>query len=78
MNLSNLVLFSLSPCKVVPLVTLIRVVKDHNFSLLFSRLISPKMMIALGEYLGVDTCMTSFTGRAEAELLQTETERKEQ
>lgn len=73
----NFVLLSLSPCKVIPLVTL-RVVKDHNFSLLFSRMISPKMMIALGEYLGVDTCMTSFIGRAKAEALQMEAERKEQ
>lgn len=34
-------------------------------------------MIALGEYLGIDTCMTSFQGRAKAEL-QAETERKQQ
>jgi all-trans-retinol dehydrogenase (NAD+) len=68
---------SFSPFQVVPLVTL-RVVKNHNFSLLFSRIISPKMMIALGEYLGVDTCMTSFTGRVKAEELQMETKRKEQ
>ncbi|EDM11622.1 similar to short chain dehydrogenase reductase 9 (predicted) [Rattus norvegicus] len=52
--------------------------KFAYFTLFLKQLISPKMMIALGEYLGVDTCMTSFTGRAEAELLQTETERKEQ
>lgn len=34
-------------------------------------------MIALGEYLGMDTCMTSFRGRAKAEL-QAGTERKQQ
>ncbi|XP_005396144.1 PREDICTED: short-chain dehydrogenase/reductase family 16C member 6-like isoform X2 [Chinchilla lanigera] len=39
-------------------------------------LISPKMMIALGEYLGADTSMTSFKGRVKAHEPQTETERE--
>ncbi|XP_017175682.1 short-chain dehydrogenase/reductase family 16C member 6 isoform X1 [Mus musculus] len=47
-------------------------------ALFLKQIISPKMMIALGEYLGVDTCMTSFTGRVKAEELQMETKRKEQ
>lgn len=36
------------------------------------------MLIALGEYLGVDTCMVSFKGRKKANELQTETEGKRQ
>ncbi|XP_038204201.1 short-chain dehydrogenase/reductase family 16C member 6 [Arvicola amphibius] len=51
--------------------------KFAYFALFLKQIISPKMMIALGEYLGIDTCMTSFRGRAKAEL-QAGTERKQQ
>ncbi|XP_052031383.1 short-chain dehydrogenase/reductase family 16C member 6 [Apodemus sylvaticus] len=52
--------------------------KFAYLAVLLKQMISPKMMIALGEYLGVDTCMTSFIGRAKAEALQMEAERKQQ
>ncbi|KAM7319870.1 epidermal retinol dehydrogenase 2 [Alexandromys fortis] len=51
--------------------------KFAYFALFLKQIISPKMMIALGKYLGTDTCMTSFRGRAKAEL-QAGTERKQQ
>ncbi|KAH0517677.1 Short-chain dehydrogenase/reductase family 16C member 6 [Microtus ochrogaster] len=51
--------------------------KFAYFAIFLKHIISPKMMIALGEYLGTDTCMTSFRGRAKAEL-QAGTERKQQ
>ncbi|XP_008048019.1 short-chain dehydrogenase/reductase family 16C member 6 [Carlito syrichta] len=44
------------------------------FALILKQIISPKMMIALGEYLGADTCMSSFQGRENANELQAETE----
>ncbi|XP_037058334.1 short-chain dehydrogenase/reductase family 16C member 6 [Peromyscus leucopus] len=52
--------------------------KFAYFALILKQMISPKMMIALGEYLGVDSCMTSFRGRTKAEELQAETERKQE
>uniref|UniRef100_A0A2K6EF47 Short chain dehydrogenase/reductase family 16C member 5 n=1 Tax=Propithecus coquereli TaxID=379532 RepID=A0A2K6EF47_PROCO len=48
------------------------------FALILKQIISPKMMIALGEYLGVDTCMDFFKGREQANELQTEIQRKHQ
>lgn len=51
--------------------------KFAYFALFLKQIISPKMLIVLGEYLGMDTCMTSFRGRAKAEL-QAGTERKQQ
>nr|XP_015310363.1 PREDICTED: short-chain dehydrogenase/reductase family 16C member 6-like [Macaca fascicularis] len=47
-------------------------------TLILKQIMSPKMLIALGEYLGVDTCMVSFKGRKKANELQTETEGKRQ
>ncbi|XP_060240597.1 short-chain dehydrogenase/reductase family 16C member 6 [Meriones unguiculatus] len=52
--------------------------KFSYVALILKQIISPKMMIALGEYLGMDSCMTSFTGRAKAKELHPEAERKEQ
>ncbi|KAL4842885.1 hypothetical protein H8958_021312 [Nasalis larvatus] len=46
--------------------------------LILKQIISPKMLTALGEYLGVDTSMVSFKGRKKANELQTETEGKHQ
>ncbi|XP_053415240.1 short-chain dehydrogenase/reductase family 16C member 6-like [Nycticebus coucang] len=43
-------------------------------ALILKQIISPKMMIALSEYLGVDTCMASFEGRKKENELQTERE----
>ncbi|XP_012319039.1 short-chain dehydrogenase/reductase family 16C member 6-like [Aotus nancymaae] len=47
-------------------------------ALILKQIMSPKMLIAFGDYLGVDTCMASFKGRKTANELQTETERKHQ
>ncbi|XP_036032955.1 short-chain dehydrogenase/reductase family 16C member 6 [Onychomys torridus] len=52
--------------------------KFAYFALILKQIISPKMMIALGEYLGVDTCMASFRGRTKAKELQAETEKKQE
>ncbi|XP_058384721.1 short-chain dehydrogenase/reductase family 16C member 6-like [Diceros bicornis minor] len=50
--------------------------KFLNVALLLKQILSTDMMIALVEYLGVDTCMASFRGRKKADEGQTETERK--
>uniref|UniRef100_A0A8C5YPL5 Short-chain dehydrogenase/reductase family 16C member 6-like n=1 Tax=Marmota marmota marmota TaxID=9994 RepID=A0A8C5YPL5_MARMA len=50
--------------------------KFAYFAVVLKHLISPKMMIVLGEYLGADTCMDSFKGRMEANKPQEEVERK--
>nr|XP_004653523.2 short-chain dehydrogenase/reductase family 16C member 6-like [Jaculus jaculus] len=47
-------------------------------ALLLKQIISPKMIIVLGEYLGVDTCMTSFKGKTIAPELPCDIERKHQ
>ncbi|XP_040828636.1 short-chain dehydrogenase/reductase family 16C member 6-like [Ochotona curzoniae] len=47
-------------------------------ALILKQIISTKMMIALGEYLGADTFMASFKGREKANELQSEPERKHQ
>ncbi|EAW86784.1 hCG2036686, isoform CRA_b [Homo sapiens] len=52
--------------------------KFAYIGLILKQIISPKMLIAFGEYLGVDTCMASFKGRKKANELQTETEGKHQ
>ncbi|XP_055968482.1 short-chain dehydrogenase/reductase family 16C member 6-like [Sorex fumeus] len=51
--------------------------KFLSFALLLKQIISPKMIIALCEYLGLDVCMTSFTGRKNLDQGQLETERKQ-
>ncbi|XP_012629555.1 short-chain dehydrogenase/reductase family 16C member 6-like [Microcebus murinus] len=48
------------------------------FTMILKQIISPKMMIALSEYLGADTCMDSFKGREQENELQIETKRKHQ
>ncbi|XP_004602588.1 short-chain dehydrogenase/reductase family 16C member 6 [Sorex araneus] len=48
-----------------------------SFALVLKQIISPKMIIALSKYLGMDICMTSFTGRMNADQGQLETERKQ-
>uniref|UniRef100_G1TZ80 Short chain dehydrogenase/reductase family 16C member 5 n=1 Tax=Oryctolagus cuniculus TaxID=9986 RepID=G1TZ80_RABIT len=52
--------------------------KFAYIALILKQIISPKMMLALGEYLGADTFMASFKGREKENELQTETERKHQ
>ncbi|ELW71964.1 short-chain dehydrogenase/reductase family 16C member 6 [Tupaia chinensis] len=52
--------------------------KFAYFAFLLKQIISPKMMIVLSEYLGVDTCMSSFKGREKENELETETEREHQ
>uniref|UniRef100_A0A8D1WBF0 Short-chain dehydrogenase/reductase family 16C member 6 n=1 Tax=Sus scrofa TaxID=9823 RepID=A0A8D1WBF0_PIG len=44
--------------------------------LLFKQTLAPKMMIALAEYLGMETFMASFRGRKKAEEAQTEAEKR--
>uniref|UniRef100_A0A8C6R0N0 Short chain dehydrogenase/reductase family 16C, member 6 n=1 Tax=Nannospalax galili TaxID=1026970 RepID=A0A8C6R0N0_NANGA len=53
-------------------------VLKYPFSLLSSRIESPKVTTALGEYLGVGNCMASFRGKTKTKELQTETEKKHQ
>ena len=48
----------------------------YVFPLPFSRTLAPKMMIALAEYLGMETFMASFRGRKKAEEAQTEAEKR--
>ncbi|XP_004871586.1 short-chain dehydrogenase/reductase family 16C member 6-like [Heterocephalus glaber] len=45
-------------------------------ALFLKQIISPKMMLALGEYLGADRAMVSFKGRVKEDEPQTETKRK--
>uniref|UniRef100_A0A8C0W4I7 Short-chain dehydrogenase/reductase family 16C member 6 n=1 Tax=Castor canadensis TaxID=51338 RepID=A0A8C0W4I7_CASCN len=52
--------------------------KFAYLALFLKQIISPKMMTALAEYLGVNTCMTSFKGQVKADEFQMETERKQQ
>nr|XP_019566612.1 PREDICTED: short-chain dehydrogenase/reductase family 16C member 6-like [Rhinolophus sinicus] len=47
--------------------------KFMYFAFLLKQMVSPNMMIALAEYLGVDTCMASFKGRQKAIEIETET-----
>ncbi|KAM5281075.1 short-chain dehydrogenase/reductase family 16C member 6-like [Ctenodactylus gundi] len=50
--------------------------KFAYFALALKQVISPKMMIVLAEYLGVDRSLTSFKGRVKSDEPQPETERK--
>ncbi|XP_069322591.1 short-chain dehydrogenase/reductase family 16C member 6-like [Eulemur rufifrons] len=43
--------------------------KFLSFTLILKQIISPKMMIVVSEYLGVDTCMDSFKNREQANEL---------
>ncbi|XP_019520078.1 PREDICTED: short-chain dehydrogenase/reductase family 16C member 6-like [Hipposideros armiger] len=52
--------------------------KFMYFALLLKQMLSPNMMLALAEYLGVDTCMASFRGRQKAMEIETETKREHQ
>ncbi|XP_066235122.1 short-chain dehydrogenase/reductase family 16C member 6-like [Saccopteryx leptura] len=47
-------------------------------ALLLKQVLPLKMMIALAEYVGVDSCMASFKGREKANEVQTETEKEHQ